>query len=74
MGELLGKCPKCKAAYWGWALTNPPRQKCEKCGSMLEILENHVTQSLSETNYMSQEALIITYTKKVKPQIVPKAS
>jgi predicted nucleic-acid-binding Zn-ribbon protein len=33
-------CPKCGARYNGWALENPLRRKCRKCGSTLEILDN----------------------------------
>jgi predicted nucleic-acid-binding Zn-ribbon protein len=33
-------CPKCGARYYGWALENPLRRKCRKCGSTLEILDN----------------------------------
>ena len=40
MSGLIGKCPKCRDRYWGWALTNPPRQKCARCGSRLEIMAN----------------------------------
>jgi rRNA maturation protein Nop10 len=48
MCSLEGKCPKCGAACWGWALADPLKQKCEKCGSTLEILENGVPRKLSE--------------------------
>jgi hypothetical protein len=41
MGELTGKCPDCHATFWGWALENPLKQKCSKCGSTLEIRENN---------------------------------
>jgi uncharacterized protein (DUF983 family) len=34
---MKGKCPKCGASYYGWALSNPIHQKCEECGSYLEI-------------------------------------
>jgi uncharacterized OB-fold protein len=32
-----GKCPKCGAHYYGWALRSPRNQMCEKCGEGLEI-------------------------------------
>jgi uncharacterized OB-fold protein len=34
---MKGKCPKCGASYYGWALNNPIHQKCEECGGYLEI-------------------------------------
>jgi uncharacterized OB-fold protein len=34
---MKGKCPKCGASYCGWALNNPLHQKCEECGTYLEI-------------------------------------
>jgi rRNA maturation protein Nop10 len=37
---MKAKCPKCGARYYGWALENPLRRKCRKCGSTLEILDN----------------------------------
>jgi uncharacterized OB-fold protein len=42
MNELIGKCPKCRTSYFGYALTNPPRQNCSKCGSSLEISKNGI--------------------------------
>jgi hypothetical protein len=36
-GLMKGKCPKCGAIYYGWALGNPLYQKCERCGNNLEI-------------------------------------
>jgi uncharacterized OB-fold protein len=35
-----GKCPKCGAHYYGWALTLPRQQTCDKCGTALEIIED----------------------------------
>jgi hypothetical protein len=37
---LEGKCPKCGARYYGWALTMPRHQMCDKCGVGLEITED----------------------------------
>ena len=34
---LEGKCPKCGAQYYGWALRWPRHQTCGKCGVGLEI-------------------------------------
>ena len=39
---IKGICPKCGASYYGWALENPLHQKCEYCGSGLEISEGAV--------------------------------
>lgn len=37
---LEGKCPKCGARYFGWALRFPRHQTCPGCGVGLEILED----------------------------------
>lgn len=37
---LEGTCPICKAVYHGWALQNPKKQFCEKCGTKLVIIED----------------------------------
>jgi len=37
MSGITGKCPKCGQIYCGWALVDPDFQKCEKCGSALDI-------------------------------------
>jgi hypothetical protein len=34
---LEGKCQKCGARYYGWALKSPRNQMCESCGVGLEI-------------------------------------
>ena len=36
---LEGKCPKCGAKYYGWALRHPRHQTCH-CGAALEITED----------------------------------
>jgi transcription initiation factor IIE alpha subunit len=39
---MKGICLKCGAIYYGWALENPLDQKCEYCGSSLEISESPI--------------------------------
>jgi len=36
---MEGKCPKCKTSYFGYALRNPRHQRCDRCGTPLEITE-----------------------------------
>jgi hypothetical protein len=37
-GNMLeGKCPKCGARYFGWALQFPRNQVCSGCGASLLI-------------------------------------
>jgi hypothetical protein len=40
---LEGRCRKCEARYYGWALRNPECQNCPECGGRLEILESSGT-------------------------------
>jgi ribosomal protein S27AE len=37
---LKGRCPKCGASYYGWALRFPRHQSCPTCGVGLIIIEN----------------------------------
>lgn len=37
---IEGKCPKCGARYFGWALRFPRNQSCSNCGTALIIFEN----------------------------------
>jgi len=37
---IEGKCPKCRARYFGWALRFPRNQYCSNCGTALIIFEN----------------------------------
>ena len=37
---MIGKCQKCDAIFHGWALDNPVKRICEKCGGTLEIMED----------------------------------
>jgi hypothetical protein len=39
---LEGKCPKCDARYYGWALANPRNQTC-KCGAALIIFDENTS-------------------------------
>ena len=44
---MKGKCPKCGASYYDWALGNPLHQKCGYCGSSLEISEGEIRTGTS---------------------------
>ena len=37
---IEGRCPKCGALFYGWALLIPRHRMCNKCGSELEIIKN----------------------------------
>ncbi len=37
---IEGKCPKCGASYFGWALRVPRNQSCSRCGTALKIYED----------------------------------
>jgi uncharacterized OB-fold protein len=44
---MKGKCPRCGAIYYGWALGNPLHQRCEQCGGSLEISEGEICSGTS---------------------------
>ena len=37
---IEGKCPRCGASYFGWALQFPRNQSCSQCGAALKIYKN----------------------------------
>lgn len=37
---MEGRCPRCGARYYGWALSSPRNQMCERCGVGLDILDD----------------------------------
>ena len=37
---MIGKCRKCDAIFHGWALDDPVNRICEKCGGIVEIMED----------------------------------
>jgi len=37
---IEGKCPRCGASYFGWALQSPRNQSCSHCGAALKIYKN----------------------------------
>jgi DNA-directed RNA polymerase subunit RPC12/RpoP len=37
---MTGKCQKCGANFHGWALDDPVKRVCEKCGGTVEIMED----------------------------------
>jgi len=64
---LEGKCPKCGARYYGWALTMPRNQMCDKCGAGLEISEDGRLLGTGYSPFSAQEYVI-------KPHPVPDSS
>jgi uncharacterized OB-fold protein len=55
MGMLEGKCPKCGARYYGWALKSPRHQMCERCGIGLEITEDGHTFFIGYSPFTAEE-------------------
>jgi len=37
---IEGKCLRCGASYFGWALQSPRNQSCPHCGAALKIYKN----------------------------------
>jgi uncharacterized OB-fold protein len=50
---MKGKCPKCGARYYGWALKEPVHQYCDECGSELDVYE--------ETDYSWKHYMVLSY-------------
>ena len=42
---LVGKCPKCGAIHYGWALKSPESHACKTCGTELEISQDKMGTS-----------------------------
>jgi len=55
---LEGKCPKCGARYFGWALRLPRHQTCPKCGVGLEITEDGRLVSRGYSPFTAEKHLI----------------
>jgi hypothetical protein len=45
---MKGKCEKCGAVFYGWALSDIRKRKCTKCGGTVELVENVPTKLLSD--------------------------
>lgn len=55
---LEGKCPKCGARYYGWALTMARHQMCDKCGVGLEITENGRALGTGYSPFSAEEYIL----------------
>ncbi len=52
---LEGKCPKCGARYYGWALNSPRNQSCEFCGIGLEISDSEGNSFTGYSPFTAEE-------------------
>jgi transcription initiation factor IIE alpha subunit len=64
MSELKGICPKCGVRYFGWALADPSKQKCDKCGSDLEIAESGVRIRTSYSSFATRTYRVTSVQKR----------
>jgi uncharacterized protein (DUF983 family) len=55
MKGIKAFCPKCGAEYCGWGLTDPVQQKCDQCGSYLNISINGVIVVAQDRLFPTQE-------------------
>ena len=53
---MKGKCEKCGAVFYGWALADIDKRKCTKCGGTVELVENVPTRLLSDVLAVYQPA------------------
>jgi ribosomal protein S27AE len=56
---LEGKCPKCGARYFGWALRWPRHQTCSRCGNALEITEDGEKAYTGYSPFTAEEYTVI---------------
>jgi hypothetical protein len=55
MSVMQGICPQCGTVYYGWALEDPLKRTCSKCGSTVEIIEEDLADRLYDISLMSPE-------------------
>lgn len=65
---LEGKCPKCGARYYGWALRSPRNQMCGKCGVGLEITDDNGKSTTGYSPFNAEENKIQPTTKTPSPE------
>ena len=70
---LEGKCKKCGAHYYGWALKLPRNQSCPKCGVALELYEEGMYISEGYSPFTADEYVIKAKAQQ-PPSKVKKAS
>jgi hypothetical protein len=56
---LEGKCGKCGARFYGWALTSSCNQICESCGVNLEIKDETGSAFTGCSPFTAEEPKII---------------
>jgi ribosomal protein S27AE len=66
---IEGRCPKCGANYFGWALRFPRNQSCANCGAALIIYENGKRVSEGYSPFTAKEYLLNFPDKVIKPKI-----
>jgi hypothetical protein len=57
---IEGKCPKCGARYYGWALNSPRNQICGYCGISLEITDTDGNTFTGYSPFTAEEYKIKT--------------
>ena len=55
MSVMQGRCPRCDTLYYGWALEDPLKRACSKCGGTVEIIEDDFADRLYDISLMSPE-------------------
>jgi uncharacterized protein (DUF983 family) len=55
MNGIKAVCPRCGAEYCGWGLADPVQQKCNECGSYLNISINGVIVVVQDRLFLTQE-------------------
>jgi uncharacterized OB-fold protein len=55
MSVLRGKCQECGAIYYGWALGDPYKRICPRCGNTVDILEDDLADRAYDIAVMSAE-------------------
>jgi hypothetical protein len=65
---LQGKCTKCGAMFYGWALNSPRNQMCGYCGAALEISDESGKKTIGYSPFEAEEYKIKGAQKSTAPE------
>ena len=48
---IVARCPECGSKYFGWALKFRVNQKCDRCGALLNTIEEDCEASTDTSHF-----------------------